>query len=340
LRRVGQFLGLYLSIGGVLCATGIISTGNTTGITSCESSDPTLTQCLSPNTFFTTPLTLDWGTAFGPAKFEPGGNPFDLTQGPLTTVIAGINVSVTVGPDFQVVIPPNADGSPGPGDPNARFLARTDNEVFVFDNTRGIWVVATSALGSLNADLTYGGHFNAPGVSQPNVLGTNLLEMFNNSNFGTGSYVITFNPAVAAVGLLISVQGSAFNTNFDATITATDQNSNVSTYVIHTVGVGAGCASLNNQVLDVATDTLLPAPVACNDAPFIGIRAAGTLTSQQISSIVISASTGGAADSVLIGPLEIEAFAPEPSVVFLCGGGLLLIGVLRRRQSLAAGSRR
>jgi hypothetical protein len=267
--------------------------------------------------------TLDWGNAFGPATLA--ANPVDLTLGPKTTNFGGINVGVTVGPDFVS----------GAKDTVSRFFTRTDNEFFVLQN--GAWVIANTASGALKADFTYAGHFYAPGIGPPPQAGNgaHLLEMYNNHVFGTGSYVITFDKPIQAAGLLVSVQGSEANTAFDATIKAYDRNSNLlSTYTINTAGVGGLCTSLVEQLAGQGH------PTACNDAPFIGIRAPSSLSSEQIYSIVISATTGSSPDSVLIGSLQLEESAPEPSVVFLCGAGLLLLGVLRRKQSFAGGSKK
>jgi len=255
--------------------------------------------------------------------------PVDLTLGPLATSIHGINVGVTVGPDFVS----------GNKDTVSKFLTRANNEDFVFEN--GAWVVANSAGGALKADFTFAGHFFAPGIGPPPQTGdgAHLLEMYNNHVFGTGSYVITFDRGIHAAGLLVSVQGAEANTAFDATIKAYDRNSNLlSTYTINTAGVGGLCNSLTNQLNGQGN------PTACNNAPFIGIRAPSGLSSQQIFSIVISATTGVALspDSVLIDSLQLEQFedVPEPSVVFLCGAGLLLLGVLRRKQGFAGGSKK
>jgi hypothetical protein len=317
LRRVGQILGVYLLVHSVACAS---------GITGClfDSVSMNLNQCYSANTFFTTPLntapvTVDWGTAFGRAITDLGNNPHDVSKNPWTTNIAGVNVGVTVDSDFR-----SDDGTAG------RFLTRVDNEVKVWDPQLNAWVVPESSSDpSIFTSYTYGGHFNAPGPAPLPGEGAHLLEMFNgNTNgFGTGSYVINFDQGISSAGLLVSIRGSGTNTDFDATINAFDKNGVfLATYVINTAGVGGQCTGLNNTP-----------PTPCNDAPFIGIHAP---TNTQIYRIVISATTGvGNLDSVLLDSLQFEVAAPEPAVVFLCGAGLVLIGVLRRKHAGAGGSK-
>lgn len=282
-----------------------------TGITGCilDGTSLNLNQCYNANTFFTTPLALDWGTAFGKADTP------DTLGSSITTNIGGVNVGLSVGPDFS----PNSVGA-------APALRRVNNEVFVWDPNHiggGAWVVPEFSVDpNIHASNTYDGHFNAPGPTEQTGDGEHLIGMN-----GTGSYVLTFSQSIRAAGLLLSVQGAGFNSDFDATIQAFNQaGSLVSTYVIDTTGVGGQCTSINNNP-----------PTPCNDSPFIGVRAPSNLSSQQISRIVISATTGiGNTDSLLLDSLMFDESAPEPSVVFLCGGGLVLIGVLRRKQAARA----
>jgi hypothetical protein len=274
-------------------------------------------------------VTLDWGTAFGPANTVPG-DPHNLDginglspgATPWTTIIDGVKVGVSVDTDFR-----SADGTSG------RFLTRVDNEVFVWDPHLNLWVIPESSGDpDIVTSYTYGGHFDAPGPSQQAGSGAHLLEMYNGNDngFGTGSYVINFDKGISAAGLLVSVRGSEFNSNFEATIKAYDKNGGfLATYVVNTAGLGGQCASLNNTP---------PAP--CNDAPFIGVRAPGKIDSPQIYRIVISATTGvGNLDSVLLDSLQFEVAVPEPAAVFLCGAGLVLIFGLRRKQGTAGGSK-
>lgn len=297
MRGVWQVAGISLLFAGVVCATGI--TGCTLNSTSLN-----LNQCYNTNTFFTTPLTVNWGTAFGPADIS-ATNPHGVgALNPWMTNIAGVNVGVDVGGDFS--------GSSSPK------LARINNEAYVWDPNSQSWIPPSG--------LAYPGHFDAPSApSAGPVNGDSLLEMYN----GSGSFVITFDQGMSSVGLLLSILGNGFNTNFDATIKAYDQHSNLlSIYGINTVGVGGGCMGLNNPGVNYSN------PVPCNDAPFIGVRSANARSGPQIYKIVITATTGGIMDSLLLDSLSFqESSAPEPAVVFLCGTGLVLIGLLRRKRS-------
>jgi len=283
------------------CANGIV--GCTLNATSLN-----LNQCYSSNTFFTTPLTLDWGTAFGAAN-ATSSNPHDLnTQGAWATNLAGVNVSVTMGSDYS------SSSGAGPK------LARIDNEAYLWDPSRNMWVVPQfSANPSIHTEMTFDGHFNAPSQAQNWGTGDRLLETYN----GVGSDVITFSQGIYAAGLRLSTQSFGFNSNFDATIKAYDKFSNLlGTYVINAQGVGGECQTISNN-----------APTPCNDAPFIGIRAAGGLASQQIYKIVITATTNGSLDSLLLGSLQFDEYAPapEPAEVFLVGTGLLALCLSRRK---------
>jgi hypothetical protein len=323
---------------GVLCASGILGCiGSTLPGDVCYGS----AQSFFTNALITTPVTLDWQTAFGRANasnsLSPNpdnphnldGNGFETT--PWTTMIDGVKVGVTVGSDFTAA-------NPALG----RFLARVNNEEFVWDPNLNRWVVPESSHDpGIFTSFTYAGHFDAPGapagIPQTGD-GAHLLEMFNGNNgpFGTGSYVINFDKGISAAGLLVSVRGSGTNTDFEATMTAFDKNGEfLATYVVNTAGLGGQCDSLFG-VVGVAGSP----PTPCNDAPFIGVRAPGNIDSPQIFSIVISATTGvGNLDSVLLDSLQFEVAAPEPAVVFLCGAGLVLISVLRRKQRAAGGSK-
>jgi hypothetical protein len=330
MRRVGRILTLSLLLNLVLCATGI------TGCT-LDGSSLSLNQCYNANTFFTTPLTLDWGSAFGPAVAS-STNPFDVSQSAWTANIAGVNVSVSVGTDYV--------SNAGMG--GTKFLTRADNEALVWDPNQQQWVDPLASHDpNLFRNFVYNGHFYAPGLDgngNPQLGGgDHLLEMFTPSTqtYGTGSYVITFSQGITLAGLRLSMVGidglgftsATANADFSATITAYGNGSTLvplATYSIDTTGAGSRCASLNN----------IP-PTACNDAPFIGIQSPG-LSPQQIYTIVISANTGGLSASALLDSLQFQEFptgVPEPYGVFLCGAGLLLIGVLRRKQRAGTAER-
>lgn len=298
--RFWQISALILLGAGVVSANGIVGC-------SLNGNSLNLTQCYSPNTFFQNPLTVDWGTAFGTADITPGVDPHSVnTLGPWTTSIAGVSVGVNVGGDF----------SSGTG--GAPQLSRLDNEVYVWDPSQNSWTIPQFTDPNLQ---TYGGHFGAPGPAEEPGSGDHLLDMYN----GKGSFVINFSQGMTDVGLLVSVMGAQTNSNFDATIRAYDQNSNlIATYVINTQGVGGECAGLFNFAVN---------PQPCNDAPFIGVRS--PLNTQQIYSIVITATTAGSMDSLLLDSLEFQESpnaAPEPAVLVLSGAGLVLFGLLRRRR--------
>jgi len=290
-----------------------------TGITGCllNGQSLLLNQCYNPNTFFSNSLTVDWGTAFGQATGSPQ-NPTNPSLAPWNTSIAGVNVSVGVGTDFS-----------GSGSPS---LMRVNNEAFLWNGSAWVNPQFLPTSDPRYATDTYTGQFNAPGPTPSSGDGDHLLMVsgMTNGNFNTGSMVINLSQGVSSAGMLLSVLNTTNNTNFGATIQAFDNHSNLlATYHIDTQGVGGECASLSVQ----------SAPTPCNDAPFIGIQAPGNLSNQLIYQLVISATapTGGA-DSLLLDSFEFQegVTLPEPTVVFLCGTGLVLIGLFRRKLVGAA----
>ena len=296
MRRVWQVAYLFILFAGVVCANGIVGC-------SLNGNSMNLNQCYSPNTFFTNPLTLDWGTAFGQAN-QTNDNPH---SGTWSTNLAGVPIDVSIGSDFV-----------GTGSPQ---LLRLNNEVLVWNGSSWQPPQFLPTSDPSHADFTTDGHFYAPGPAPQSGDGAHLLGINN----GTGSMVINFGQGVTEAGLLLSVSDTGFNTNFDATIRAYDHNNVLlATYVINTQGVGSECAGMSQNP-----------PQPCNDAPFIGIK---SLTTGQIFKIVISATTpgpNGTPETLLLDSLqfqELQNGVPEPAVISLCGGGLVLIGLLRRRR--------
>jgi len=255
LQQIWLILVLFLLVAGILCAD---------GITGCALNGASMNNnlCYSANTLFTTPLTLDWETAFGQATINSNPqNPHTVTPlAPWTTNIAGVNVGVNVGADYSVngVLSANAT------------LTRVDNEVYVWNPVASQWVPpAASNDPTLVDDFTYGGHFSAPGPAKVAGDGAHLLTMETNGQvFATGSYVITFDQGIHAAGLLLSVQGGSNNINFDATIKAygiEDPTTHISpllaTYVINTSGLGGLCGSLSDTINDNGVKQ--PNPTGC-----------------------------------------------------------------------------
>src|SRR5271165_4448271 len=175
---------------GVVCATGIVGCA-------LDGTSLALNQCYSPSTFFTNPLTVNWGAAFGPATFN-GSNPQNVTPTSpwmISSPVAGVMIGVNVGTDFS------GTGSPA--------LSRVNNEQFVWDPTINAWNFPNSVPTSSpdHADLTYAGHFSAPGPAEVVGSGANLLQVYN----GSASYVITFSQGILSAGLLVSIAGSGYN---------------------------------------------------------------------------------------------------------------------------------
>ena len=301
MRRWWQISGLFCLSTGVLYANGII------GCT-LNSQSLSLNQCYSANTFFSNPLTVDWGTAFGQAN-APSLNPQNQSAAPWTTTIAGVTVGVSVGSDYS-----------GTGTPS---LMRVNNEVYVWNGSSWVFPGFLPTSNPNHADFTYDGHFNAPGPTGVAGDGAHLLTL--NGNNVTGSFVINLSQGATAAGLRLSSVGFGFNQDFGATIRAYDNASNLlATYHIDTQGVGAECATIGNNP-----------PTPCNDAPFIGIKAPGPLSSQLIYKLVISANnSAGGAQGLFMDSFQFDE-VPEPGVIVLCGTGLALIGFWRRR--VAAG---
>jgi hypothetical protein len=264
-----------------------------------------LNQCYNPNTFFNNPLTVDWGTSFGQAS-NSSLNPQNMSPAPWTTNIAGVTVGVGVGSDYT-------------GTAGTASLMRVNNERYVWNGSA--WVVPGFLPTSdpYHADFTYDGHFNAPGPTPVFGDGDHLLTL--NSNTFTGSFVINLSEGVKSAGLMVSIPGTTINADFGATIKAYDNHSTLlATYHIDTQGVGGQCTSVGASP-----------PTPCNDAPFIGIQAPGNLSNQLIYQLVVSGtSPTGSPDNLLLDSFQFQEL-PEPTVVFLCGTGLALIGLLRRK---------
>ena len=261
-----------------------------------------LNQCYNPNTFFSNPLTVDWGTAFGQATTS---NPQNQSSTPWTTSIAGVTVGVNIGSDYS-----------GTGTPS---LMRVNNETSLWNGTSWVNPAFLPSSDPRQAQFTFDGHFNAPGPTPSSGDGDHLLTLNGNN---TGSFVINLSQGVNSAGLLLSTVGPGLNLDFGATIRAYDNHSNLlATYHIDTQGVGGECASISSNP-----------PTPCNDAPFIGIQA--PLNNQMIYQLVISATnTSGGADGLLLDSFEFQEgiTLPEPGVLILCGTGLALIGFWRRR---------
>ena len=164
--RYACLAGLLAACAGNLAANGIIA---------CDLNGVNVTgSCYSSTTFFNNNLTLDWGTAFGPADPKAGVNP---GAGPWNTVIAGVHVSMSVGGDF----------SAAPATPE---LARVDSSYLYSDPT--ILAYNIQRFGFDPVHMYDPGHFNAPASNSVNVPTDHLLELYE----GAGSIVITFDQGV------------------------------------------------------------------------------------------------------------------------------------------------
>jgi len=193
---------------------------------------------------------------------------------------------------------------------SAGLLQRAQNTVFAWDGSE--WTLPDFVA---NEQVnTFQGNFGAPSspTSAP-AMGDALIGVV-----GPSSLTINFSAPVLSAGFMISSKTLA---NFTATLQAYDSSGNLlGIYSIVANGLGGVCAGLGN---------LNPNPQPCNDAPFIGFI--GQNLQSQISSIVVSTNdtNGMFLDTFFI---QDSQAVPEPSVIFLMGGGLCVIGLLRRRN--------
>lgn len=192
---------------------------------------------------------------------------------------------------------------------SAGLLQRAQNTVFAWDGSE--WTLPDFiANDQVN---TFQGQFGAPSApsATPNY-GDALVGVV-----GPSSLTINFSAPVLSAGFMIS---SKTLSNFSATLQAYDANNNLlGTYNIWN-GTGGVCAGLG---------VLNPNPTACNDAPFVGFI--GQNSQSQISSLVVSTNdtNGMFIDSLFV---QDSQAVPEPSVIFLMGSGLCVIGLFRRRN--------
>jgi len=189
------------------------------------------------------------------------------------------------------------------------LLQRAQNTVFAWDGSE--WTLPDFVAND-NVN-TFEGHFGAPSspTSTP-ALGDALVGVV-----GPSSLTINFSAPVLSAGFDISSKTLA---NFTATLQAFDSNNNLlGTYTIVANGLGGLCAGLGN---------LTPNPTPCNNAPFIGFLGQNAA---QISSLVVSTNdtNGLFLDSLYV---QDSQAVPEPSVIFLMGSGLCVIGLFRRRN--------
>lgn len=190
------------------------------------------------------------------------------------------------------------------------LLQQAQNTVFAWDGSE--WTLP-DFVANENVN-TFQGNFGAPSspTSTP-ALGDALIGVV-----GPSSLTISFNAPILSAGFMISSKTLA---NFTATLQAYDSNNNLlGTYSIVANGLGGMCAGLGN---------LTPNPTPCDNAPFLGFLGQGTQA--QISSLVVSTNdtNGMFLDSLFV---QDSQAVPEPSVIFLMGSGLCVIGLFRRRN--------
>ena len=190
------------------------------------------------------------------------------------------------------------------------LLQRAQNTVFAWDGSE--WNLPDFVT---NEQVnTFQGNFGAPSLpgSTP-ALGDALVGVV-----GPSALTINFSAPILSAGFMISSKTLA---NFTASLQAYDSNNNLlGTYSIVANGLGGMCAGLGS---------LNPNPQPCNDAPFLGFL--GQNPQSQISSIVVSTNdtNGMFLDTMFV---QDSQAVPEPSVIFLMGGGLCVIGLFRRRN--------
>jgi len=190
---------------------------------------------------------------------------------------------------------------------SAGLLQRAQNTVFAWDGSE--WTLPDFVSG--DQVNTFQGQFGAPSApsATPN-FGDALVGVV-----GPSPLTISFSAPVLSAGFMIS---SKTLSNFTATLQAYDSNNNLlGTYSILN-GVGGVCTGLG---------TVPPTP--CNDAPFVGFL--GQNPQAQISTLVVSTNdtNGMFLDSLFV---QDSQAVPEPSVIFLMGSGLCVIGLFRRRN--------
>lgn len=190
------------------------------------------------------------------------------------------------------------------------LLERAQNTVFAWDGSA--WTLPDFVAGQ-NVN-TFEGHFGAPGApTDTPILGDALVGVV-----GPSALTINFSAPILSAGFLISSKTLA---NFTATLQAYDSSNNLlGTYSIVANGLGGLCAGLG---------TLNPNPQPCNNAPFLGFIGQNPLP--QISNLVVSTNdtNGMFLDTFFV---QDSQAVPEPSVIFLMGGGLCVIGLFRRRN--------
>lgn len=191
------------------------------------------------------------------------------------------------------------------------LLQRAQNTAFAWDGSE--WTLPDFVA---NANVnTFQGHFGAPSSPQSTpAFGDALVGVV-----GPSSLTINFSAPILSAGFMISSKTLA---NFTATLQAYDTSNNLlGTYSIVANGLGGLCAGLGNL------QTGNPQP--CNDAPFLGFL--GKNPQAQIGSLVVSTNdtNGMFLDTLFV---QDSQAVPEPSVIFLMGSGLCVIGLFRRRN--------
>jgi hypothetical protein len=182
----------------------------------------------------------------------------------------------------------------------------------------------------------YPGHFWAPtstSTFDPNrPYGDRLI---GNSG-GIGSFILTFSgTAVYGVGMRVSPGGSDPNETFTATITAYNSSNSIIgvSEVVNSGDVGTGVGGVCTAVTDNPTTSI------CDDAPFLAIWGYG-----QISYVIVNVSDvagasgpctncGSWLDTLDLDSNPADNPVPEPSLLFLTGGGLGLLSIARLRKT-------
>ena len=213
------------------------------------------------------------------------------------------------------------------------YISRVDNTQYVWASSVASWDAPGDPQVSGDPNfLHYAGQFVAPTQEAQSSeaqggWGTYLLgPTASNGSAGSSPLIFYFNQGVAGVGFnisTVSASTSATNTNFTAEIDAFNGSHLLGSYFLTANGLGGYCASVESFLND---------PTSCNDAPFIGFSS----TTNNITKITIDAidSTGNFGFFLANMVLKEDAppQTPEPGLLVLTGGGLILLGFWERKR--------
>jgi hypothetical protein len=326
--RVKPSMRRSLFITGLLALTAVI--GHASSYT-CNFGAGTTSNCYGNGVSFTSNDSLDFYSVFGSAQTSannPKNTNSTLGGGPLVgNSVNSDNVSVSLGPASETM----HDGF-NAVQADTSYIARIDNVGDWWSTTRGGgWVAVNTGQTNGKPSPTidaYAGHFNVystPGaIDESQWQGTYLLgPILQQGGAAYGELVFNFSNPIYGVGFNISTRSNGTaNTNFTAEIDAYNGNTFIGSYYLTATGSGGICATAKQGP-----------PIACNDAPFIGIEEAlPQITSIRIDAIDSTGNFGFLLGNMILEDTPPPPGAPEPAIAFLTAGGLLAFSILARRR--------